>query len=74
MVWLVGLGMYYLAPEGHRSLGEPWTRYSPLQAFGFLWLVAGTMTYVRGDLASAGQGEEGEEEEEDRESGPMALT
>lgn len=47
-VWLVGLLLFY-TPLGFGKLGESWSRWSLVQAAGFLVLVAGTLIYGRGD-------------------------
>jgi hypothetical protein len=48
-VWLVGLLLFYVGT----GLGEAWDRWSPVQALGFLVLVAGTIVYGRGDERAA---------------------
>ncbi|GBF91089.1 hypothetical protein Rsub_04758 [Raphidocelis subcapitata] len=47
-VWMLGLLLFY-TPLGMGRLGESWTAWSPLQALGFVILVAGTLVYGRGD-------------------------
>ncbi|KDO27732.1 hypothetical protein SPRG_20375 [Saprolegnia parasitica CBS 223.65] len=42
-VWLLGLGLYYVANEP--SMGEPWTSWSWLELFGFGLLVYATLAY-----------------------------
>jgi hypothetical protein len=49
-VWLVDLLLFY-TPLGEGKLGEAWTRYSWVQAAGFVVLVAGTIIYGKGDEA-----------------------
>jgi hypothetical protein len=51
-VWLLGLLLYY-TPLGGGRLGESWTRWSPLQAAGFVVLVWGTLLYGQGDEQDA---------------------
>ncbi|KIZ00286.1 hypothetical protein MNEG_7674 [Monoraphidium neglectum] len=51
-VWLVGLLLFY-TPLGMGRLGEKWTAWSPLQALGFVVLVAGTLVYGKGDEAAS---------------------
>ncbi|KAK9811225.1 hypothetical protein WJX72_000252 [[Myrmecia] bisecta] len=60
-VWLAALAIYYVLRKP--DLGEPWTKYSYLQAVGFATLVAGTLVYSRAD-------EKLEKEEEAAESRP----
>lgn len=47
-VWLVDLMLFY-TPLGEGKLGEAWTKYSWVQAAGFVVLVAGTIIYGKGD-------------------------
>eukprot|EP00887_Chlorella_sp_A99_P006374 scaffold3.g6374.t1 len=51
-VWLLDLLLYYVQPsaKGAAAWGEPWTRWSWLEAAGFAVLVAGTLVYAHGDL------------------------
>lgn len=49
-VWLCDLILFYLISGGR--LGEPWTPYSFLQAFGFCLTVAGTVCYNYEHLAA----------------------
>lgn len=42
-VWIIDLFLYYFVGKG--GVGEPWTAYSWVQLFGFILLVAGTLTY-----------------------------
>ncbi|KAI8468404.1 MAG: hypothetical protein J3K34DRAFT_11376 [Monoraphidium minutum] len=51
-VWILGLVLFY-TPLGMGRLGESWTAWSPLQALGFVILVAGTLVYGRGDEEEA---------------------
>lgn len=53
-VWIVDLGLFYI-PLGLGQLGEAWTRYSLVQAAGFVVLVAGTLVYGKGDEEGAHQ-------------------
>jgi Nucleotide-sugar transporter len=47
-VWLVDLMLFY-TPLGMGKLGESWSKYSWVQAAGFVVLVIGTVVYGRGD-------------------------
>jgi len=47
-VWLIDLLLFY-TPLGMGKLGESWSKYSWIQAAGFVVLVAGTVVYGRGD-------------------------
>jgi len=47
-VWLVGLLLFY-TPLGMGKLGESWSKYSWIQAAGFVVLVVGTVVYGRGE-------------------------
>lgn len=47
-VWLVDLLLFY-TPLGGGNLGESWSKWSFLQAAGFVVLVAGTVIYGKGD-------------------------
>eukprot|EP00201_Polytomella_parva_P001449 CAMPEP_0175086198 /NCGR_PEP_ID=MMETSP0052_2-20121109/29103_1 /TAXON_ID=51329 ORGANISM="Polytomella parva, Strain SAG 63-3" /NCGR_SAMPLE_ID=MMETSP0052_2 /ASSEMBLY_ACC=CAM_ASM_000194 /LENGTH=458 /DNA_ID=CAMNT_0016358329 /DNA_START=4301 /DNA_END=5677 /DNA_ORIENTATION=- len=47
-VWLVDLILFY-TPLGMGMLGEKWTKYSFVQAAGFVVLVTGTLVYREGD-------------------------
>ena len=47
-VWLVDLMLFY-TPLGMGKLGESWSKYSWVQAAGFVVLVVGTVVYGRGD-------------------------
>ena len=52
LVWGINLGIYYnvhIKGEGVGTIGEPWTRFSWVQAAGFLVLVGGTGVYAHGE-------------------------
>jgi drug/metabolite transporter (DMT)-like permease len=49
-VWLVDLMLFY-TPLGMGKLGESWSKYSWVQAAGFVVLVIGTVVYGKGDDA-----------------------
>lgn len=48
-VWLVDLALFY----GGAGLGESWSKWSFMQAAGFLVLVTGTLVYGSGDEVEA---------------------
>lgn len=53
LAWGVGLALYYADVTLYGApIGEKWDNYSYLQAAGFVILVAGTLTYGKGDERS----------------------